>query len=312
MSSNMPSNQDSPLVSVIINFYNGEQYLGNAIDSVLAQTYPNIELILYDNISTDDSASIAQKYTDNRIQYILADEHTSLGEARNRALKTAKGDFISFLDCDDWIAKDKVEISLKHFHQDEVGLVYTNGYTFYEKKNQYKKFFKQKQKEGWIFEDLLASYRIAIPSVMFRRSVIEKLSSWFDTRFSMIEEFDLFIRIAQISEVRYDERCLCYWRAHNTSMTWTKRAYFEVEMRFFLDKLLKENPTLVNHYSIKRYQAKIAFHHFMNTWNKQFNPDRAALVNFLFVDKRLILIYFASFLSKNMFYRIMRYFNIYV
>lgn len=312
MSSNMPFIQDSPLVSIIINFYNGEQYLANAIESVLVQTYDNLELVLYDNLSTDNSPLIARKYTDNRIRYILADEHTSLGEARNRALREAKGDFISFLDCDDWIAKDKVELSLKYFYQEEVGLVYTNGYTFYEKKNQYKKFFKHKQKEGWIFENLLASYRIAIPSVMFRRSVIENFSSWFDARFSMIEEFDLFIRIAQISEVRYDEHCLCYWRAHNTSMTWTKRAYFEMEMKIFLERLIKENPALMEHHSVRRYQAKIAFHHFMNTWNKQFKPDRKALVNFLFTDKRLILIYFVSFLGKNIFYKILRFFNIYV
>ena len=302
----------NPLVSIIIPIYNTASYLRKCLDSAKNQTYTNLEIICVDDGSTDGSEKIVDEYLDDDRFVIIHKENSGESSARNTGLLKCTGNYIGFMDCDDWIAKDKVEISLKHFHQDEVGLVYTNGYTFYEKKNQYKKFFKQKQKEGWIFEDLLVSYRIAIPSVMFRRSVIEKLSSWFDTRFSMIEEFDLFIRIAQISEVRYDERCLCYWRAHNTSMTWSRRAYFEVEMRFFLDKLLKENPTLVNHYSIKRYQAKIAFHHFMNTWNKQFNPNRAALVNFLFVDKRLILIYFASFLSKNMFYRLMRYFNIYV
>ncbi|WP_455592387.1 glycosyltransferase family 2 protein [Bacteroides sp.] len=312
MSSNMLFKHDNPLVSIIINFYNGEQYLANAINSVLNQTYKNLELVLYDNVSADNSALIVQQYKDERIRYALADEHTSLGEARNRALKIAKGDFISFLDCDDWIERDKVEISLTHFSQDAVGLVYTNGYTFYEKKKQYKKFFNEKQKEGWIFEDLLASYRIAIPSVMFRRSVIEKLPSWFDTRFSMIEEFDLFIRIAQISEIRYDERCLCYWRAHDTSMTWSKRTCFEVEMKLFLERLLKENPALADHYSIKRYRAKIAFHHFMNTWSKQFKPDRGSLVDFLFVDKRLMLIYLVSFLGKNQFYKILKFFNIYV
>jgi len=312
MLSNALCNPNRPLVSIIINFYNGEQYLANAIESVLAQTYQNLELLLYDNLSTDSSALIAQKFEDQRIRYILADEHTSLGEARNRDLKVAKGEFISFLDCDDWIEINKVEVSLTYFAQAEVGLVYTNGYTFYEKKNHYRKFFKKEQKEGMIFEDLLASYRIAIPSVMFRRAVIERLSSWFDTRFSMIEEFDLFIRIAQISAVRYDHHCLCYWRAHETSMTWSKRSYFEVEMRQFLEQLLKENPVLKNHYAVKRYQAKIAFHHFMNTWNKPFNPNRRILADFLLVDKRLILIYLVSFLGKNWFYKILKFLNIYV
>ena len=109
--------------------------MANAIESVLAQTYQNLELLLYDNLSTDSSALIAQKFEDQRIRYILADEHTSLGEARDRALKVAKGEFISFLDCDDWIEINKVEVSLTYFAQAEVGLVYTNGYTFYEKKN---------------------------------------------------------------------------------------------------------------------------------------------------------------------------------
>ena len=95
-------------------------------------------------------------------------------------------------------------------------------------------------------------------------------------------------------------------------MTWSKRSYFEVEMRQFLEQLLKENPVLKNHYAVKRYQAKIAFHHFMNTWNKPFNPNRRILADFLLVDKRLILIYLVSFLGKNWFYKILKFLNIYV
>ena len=75
MLSNALCNPNRPLVSIIINFYNGEQYLANAIESVLAQTYQNLELLLYDNLSTDSSALIAQKF-EYDIYWLMSIRHS--------------------------------------------------------------------------------------------------------------------------------------------------------------------------------------------------------------------------------------------
>ena len=123
---------EQPLVSVIINCFNGEKYLSEAINSVLFQTYKNWELIFWDNQSSDRSAEIALSYDDPRIKYFYASKHTLLYEARNQAIEKSKAEFIAFLDADDWWESDKLAIQLAHFEDQNVGLVCTNYNVFYE------------------------------------------------------------------------------------------------------------------------------------------------------------------------------------
>jgi len=115
-----------PLVSVIMNCYNSAQYLHEAIESVLAQTYSHWEIIFWDNQSTDESVSIFKSYSDKRLHYFLAPEHTKLGKARNLAVKQARGEWIGFLDCDDVWLPEKLEkqITIILEEDTELGLVY--------------------------------------------------------------------------------------------------------------------------------------------------------------------------------------------
>ena len=87
---------EKPLVSVIMNGLNAAAYARAAIDSVLAQTYSNWEIVFWDNRSSDNTAAIVRGYTDPRIRYFLAPEFTPLGAARNQAIQQAGGDFIAF------------------------------------------------------------------------------------------------------------------------------------------------------------------------------------------------------------------------
>ncbi|HEY2399610.1 MAG TPA: glycosyltransferase family 2 protein, partial [Steroidobacteraceae bacterium] len=90
-----------PEVTVIMNCYNGERYLREAIDSVFAQTFADWEIIFWDNASTDGSADIARSYTDPRMRYFRGERNVPLGEARKLALAQARGEWIGFLDTDD-------------------------------------------------------------------------------------------------------------------------------------------------------------------------------------------------------------------
>ena len=88
-------NNSNPLVSIIMNCFNGERYLKDSIDSIINQTYKNWELIFWDNRSEDESAKIFKSYNDKRLKYFMADEHTSLYKARNLAIKESTGELIS-------------------------------------------------------------------------------------------------------------------------------------------------------------------------------------------------------------------------
>jgi len=295
-----------PLVSVIMNCYNSDKYLTEAIESVIAQTYTNWEIIFWDNQSTDQSAEIVQSYNDERIKYFYAFTHTTLGEGRNKALDRANGEFISFLDCDDLYLPQKLKKTLEAFEGENIGLVYTNGYTLFEDKKQKKEFYKKEQSSGKLFEYWLCNYQVMIPSVMFRRSVLDSLDYWFDNRFNMIEEFDFFIRIAKKWKVNYCHKKLCIWRAHSVSMTWTKKELFEKENKLFLADLLKLYPKLNDTNCIKKFQAKIAYQEFYNNWVKTKEVERNILLPYLKTEKRLIVIYFLSFVGLNNFHKFLR------
>ena len=122
------SNQfkDQPLVSIIINCYNGEAYLNECIKSVLSQTYNNWEIIFWDNRSEDRSAVIFKSYDDERFKYFYANEHTPLYKARNLAIEKSKGELIAFIDTDDLWVKNKLELQVPLFKDLKISLVYGN------------------------------------------------------------------------------------------------------------------------------------------------------------------------------------------
>ena len=109
-----------------MNCFNGDKYLKDSINSILNQTYKNWELIFWDNKSEDKSEAIFKSYSDERFKYFKANEHTSLYRARNLAIEKSNGDFISFLDTDDLWDKKKIELQMKYFKNEKVGLVFTN------------------------------------------------------------------------------------------------------------------------------------------------------------------------------------------
>lgn len=106
----------TPLVSVIINVYNGEAYLAEAIDSVQAQTYAHHELIVVDDGSTDGTAGVAARYGD-AVRY-LRQENAGIGAARNFGIEHARGEYLAFLDADDRFVADKLERQLAAFAED--------------------------------------------------------------------------------------------------------------------------------------------------------------------------------------------------
>ncbi len=297
----------SDLVSVIINCYNGEQFLKGAIQSVLSQTYSNWELIIWDNQSTDKSKSIVHEYTDVRIKYHYATSHTSLGDARNRAIKISCGKFISFLDCDDWWERDKIEKSLVKFDDPDVGLVYTNGYTFYESTKKSKLFYHFHQKEGFIFEGLISHYNIMIPSIMVKDEAIRSLDRIFNANYSFIEEMDLFIRLAQSWKVAYVHKPLCFWRAHKNSLTWSKKEQFEVEYLNFIEELVKEYDYLKNTMCYKHFMSKLSYHKFLNIWKYENRISRKILYPYLTTSFRVLGIYVISFFPLKTALKLLKY-----
>jgi len=224
---------DAPLVSVIMNCFNSDRYLRDAIQSVIDQTYRNWEIIFWDNRSTDQSARIAISFHDSRIRYFLADEHTGLGKARNAALAKCTGEYVSFLDCDDIWFSDKLMKQVQLFTSaPDVGFVYGNYYNFDMKGNRRSLNFKARQPEGMIFGHLLHDFRIGLSTVMVRKSALEMQGSFFDTSLHLTEDYELFMRIVYASPAAYIQDPLTLYRIHPQMNSQTRKDKWVEELKY--------------------------------------------------------------------------------
>ena len=113
------------LVSIITPCYNSSQFIGECIDSVLSQTYDNWELLIVDDSSSDNSCEMIRKYDDNRISLIELEKNGGAAEARNIALKKAKGKYIAFLDSDDLWESQKLEKQISFMETEDIAFSFS-------------------------------------------------------------------------------------------------------------------------------------------------------------------------------------------
>ena len=225
----------SPLVSVLMNCFNGEKYLRDAIDSVIAQSYSNWEIIFWDNQSTDSSASIVKSYNDSRIKYYYASAHTLLYEARNYAYAQSSGELIAFLDVDDSWHPEKLKSQVPLFFDPKVALSCSNYWIddqVRDKRSLAIKKSMQKRKKS--LDSLLRYYDVGLLTLIIRRSALSPLSPPFDKHFHIIGDFDLVIRLAAVWDFAYVSEPLAFYRIHgdNESIKRQELMVFELESRF--------------------------------------------------------------------------------
>ena len=235
--------ENKPLVSIIMNCYNSDEYLKIAIDSAISQTYENWELIFWDNQSTDESANIVKSYGDERIKYFYAPVHTPLGEARNLAIEKALGQWVCILDCDDIWHKDKLEASFDRLNsyeaKDEVSLLYSKTIYIDENGKEFGKFLEHHS--GRIHDLLLKRGDfIFISSAIFRTDILKKVGK-IDTNLHYAEDYDVLLKVLK------DYQALCinefhtFYRVHSNNLTNTKVYEYDVENFEFLNKYVKDN-----------------------------------------------------------------------
>ena len=166
-----------PLVSIVMNCYNGERYLKESLDSIKNQRFKNWELIFWDNRSTDNSKKIFLSFKDKRFKYYYASEFTNLYAARNLALKKTRGKIITFIDVDDIWLTHKLEKQIEYFLKNKSAEIVYSNY-FIQKKflgvNFKKIKFKGILPHGYITKDLLINYRIGWLTVAIKKNIINK------------------------------------------------------------------------------------------------------------------------------------------
>ena len=261
------SSQTEQKVSIIVNCYNGDRYLKQALNSVLAQTYENWELIFWDNCSEDDSATIFRSYADTRFKYFLADKHTKLGEARNCAIHKARGEFIAFLDVDDEWLPDKLARQMPLFSDSKVGLVCGNYWIKDESNPKLTIRNKQPTPKGWVFPELLCKSWVGILTVVIRKSAIEKFKkNPFDPGYHIISDYDLFIKIAMDWKFDSVDNPVACYRRHASNETQTNKASHIVEWKRWL-VVASNNSVISSCPAFKKRKRSIAYMIGMDLWS---------------------------------------------
>jgi len=160
---------NKPLVSIIIPCYNYEKYIEKCIQSVLDQTYKNIELIVVDNGSTDNSLKKINTFKNNpKIKIIKLERNIPPGTIGNSAFKVAfeasKGEYVGILYADDWYLPDKIKKQMDLFNRSasSVGVVYCHGYRYFEK-TKTKSEWRYQSVRGYVFKDYLLKGDVVIP-----------------------------------------------------------------------------------------------------------------------------------------------------
>lgn len=220
-----PTTHNPGLVSIMMPAYNAERYIGQAIESVINQTYRRWELIIVNDGSSDHTGQVIDSFSDDRI--IKIDQPNS-GEAaaRNTALGMMRGEFLAFLDADDEYTPEflgQMVIFLnQHPHRDGV---YCDGYFIDETGNTITTLSNERRGpfEGDLFEQLVRASDVFGPpmSVVLRASKIRGLNETFDIRIVIGPDWDFFTRVSQHLTFGYNDAKLCRYRVHQTNITLT-------------------------------------------------------------------------------------------
>lgn len=202
------------LVSVIIPNYNYGRYLSEAIDSVLEQTYSNIEIIVVDDGSTDNSIEILAKYEIKGVK-VIQQTNRGVGAARNTGATESKGEYIAFLDADDIWNHTKIEKQLKVFTGD-IGLV-TCGMREFESSSNKTLAYLMSNKTNWnALDTLFFNYPVVSGSaILVRRSTYDAVGG-FDERKEMhpSEDWEFFYRVVENAKVVSLPEVLVSYRNH--------------------------------------------------------------------------------------------------
>jgi glycosyltransferase involved in cell wall biosynthesis len=246
------SNKD-PLVSVIIPTHNRARLVARAIESVLNQTYKHLEIIVVDDASTDNTKEVIAGYDDPRISYLLNERNIKAPASRNRGIKIAKGQYISFLDDDDELLPQKIEKQVSKFLEAKknVGVVYC-GYCFVTADSGDTLNATYPKYKGNVYSEMLLSCLMASHTLLIKKESFE-MAGLFDEDLPSCQDWDMWIRLSKITDFDFIPEALAKVYVHgsqiSTDLSAKIRARTAILQKY--EKELEQNPDILC-YHLKR------------------------------------------------------------
>lgn len=240
-----------PLVSVIITTYNYACYLPKAIKSVLDQTYSNIEIIVIDDGSTDETALVMRNYPE--IQYYFQ-HNKGISAARNYSIRKSKGRYLVFLDADDWLLSDAIESNLSVIIQHSEFAFVSGNYLIVRAEIGVPEKIEVTVSDNHYVELLQRNYIGMIGAVMFAQWVLQEIQ--YDEKLSACEDYDLYLRIAKHHRVVHHQKVLATYYYHKHGLSHNYKIMMEAMMSVMKKQFI----------FIQTHKERIAYEVGMQQW----------------------------------------------
>jgi len=244
-----------PLVSVCIPVYNCDRYIGQAIESVLSQTYPNLELVIINDDSTDQTLDVVRSYLDPRIRVVMNERRLGHQDNWNKALTEARGEFLKLLPADDLLYPDCLRRELEILAAPEnkgVALVCCSRDVIDSRgKVLLKRSFKSKKARVNGSQAIRASIRagtnlIGEPGAVLLRSEDARQAGLFDARYFYVIDLDYWRRLLARGDLYIIPDVLCAFRVAKGSASVSVAASQSRDFRRFIRELRKTEPRVLS------------------------------------------------------------------
>ncbi len=208
------SDIDYPLITVIIPCFNYGRFLPEALESIRSQDYPSIEIIVVDDGSTDDTREIAER--NRKVKYIYQ-ANQGLSAARNTGIKNSEGQFLIFLDADDWLLPDAININLSYLKQNKEFAFVSGAFEMvFAESGKIENNIQEVKSDHYLH--LLQGNYIGVPAtVLYRRWIFDEIL--FDTSLKSCQDYDLYFRITRKYPVFHHTKKIAGYRIHTSNMS---------------------------------------------------------------------------------------------
>lgn len=229
------------MVSIIVPVFNAEKYLHKCIDSILAQTHTDFELLLINDGSKDNSGAICDEYAakDNRIR-VFHKENAGVSKARNLGLDNAKGEWITFVDSDDWVHEDFIKKRLALALNENADIAYCDVEYVYRTHNVYCKTAEQVEGNASTVNSWIFSRTTYSPIILVRKFLFDKYGLRYIEGLRFGEDFNLIIKLVMYAnKVTHIKEALYYYNKQNEGSAMTKLHLYRDDLQFVYTDLIE-------------------------------------------------------------------------
>jgi glycosyltransferase involved in cell wall biosynthesis len=254
-----------PLVSVVMPVYNAEKYLQLTLDSVIGQDYPNLEIVIVNDGSTDNSKNIILEYKEPRIRYFENPKNCGIVKTRNRGLEEARGKYIAVMDSDDIALPDRIKIQVEFLEKNpSYGMCGTWFQTIDGDGNLLKKArFPANDKDAR--SNLIVHNCFCHSTVMMRSKLAKEFM--YDIGYDVVEDYQLWYKISRVAKIINLPHFTTYYRVHGNNISTTRNNHM-----FKLVDIINSN--MLDDLNIKYSPEELKIHSNSLISNKSFFEEK--------------------------------------